>query len=109
MSWKVEVRSSPAVTVRAAPDVRAVAAPAVSVTMPAQGVPGPPGPSPEDHVHTQASAASTWTVNHNLGRRPDTTVMNPGGQVVLAAVTHISNNQLLVQFASPATGSVRCL
>jgi hypothetical protein len=38
-----------------------------------QGPPGPPGTS-LSYTHTQGSAASTWTVNHNLGFRPDVTI-----------------------------------
>lgn len=62
-----------------------------------------------DFVFTQSSASATWTVNHNLGVRPTATILSPGGVEVEATVVHISVNQLQVLFASPQTGSVRCI
>lgn len=70
------------------------------------GPPGDDGADIETYVHTQASAASTWTVNHNLGRRPAASVRSAGGIEVIAQVLHVSDNQLQVIFAVPATGSV---
>lgn len=61
------------------------------------------------HVHTQGSALATWTVNHNLGRRPVVAVHSVGGVEVEAAVLHLSANQLQVMFAAPYAGSVRCV
>ena len=60
------------------------------------------------YTHTQSSPASTWTVNHNLGRIPAAvSVLSVGGVEVEAGVTHVSNNQLVVEFASSQVGSVR--
>lgn len=57
----------------------------------------------------QASGSATWTVNHNLGFRPDVSVLTPGGSEMIAEVVHISINQLRVYFSAPKTGSVRCI
>ena len=60
------------------------------------------------YTHNQASAADSWIVNHNLGRRPAAvSVLSPGGVEVDAGVTHVTDNQLTVEFASPQVGSVR--
>lgn len=60
------------------------------------------------YEHTQSSPAASWTVNHNLGRRPAAvSVLSVGGMEVDAAVTHVSDNQLVVEFAAPQVGSVR--
>jgi hypothetical protein len=61
-----------------------------------------------DYSHTQATAAATWTVNHNLGRRPAVTVMTAGGLEVLAEVLHTSVNQVLVTFDQPTAGLAVC-
>lgn len=60
------------------------------------------------YEHTQSVAATQWTVNHQLGRRPAAvSVLSPGGVEVDAAVTHVTINQLVVEFAAPYSGSVR--
>lgn len=74
-----------------------------------QGPPGPPGTAGGmGYTHTQTVAATTWTVNHNLGRRPAISVLSPGGVEVLAEVLHASLNQVLVYFDQPYTGLVIC-
>lgn len=72
---------------------------------------GPPGRDSSAggarFTHTQATAASTWTVNHNMGVRPAAvSVLSPGGVEVEATVTHISLNQLIITFAAPYAGTV---
>jgi hypothetical protein len=60
------------------------------------------------YIHTQASPSSEWIINHNLGFRPDVTVLDTGGQVVGVLVLHISENQARV-YAEPAlAGVARC-
>jgi len=59
------------------------------------------------YVHTQASASASWTVNHNRGWKPaSVSVLTPGGIEMNADVVHVSNTQILVNFAAPQTGSV---
>ncbi len=100
---------------RAEAVTRIVRGPAVTrVVTGLRGLRGAPGPSGdvvalEGYVHTQASPLATWTVNHNLGRKPLVAVLSVGGQEVIAEVLHASNNQVLISFASPAVGSARCL
>ena len=83
--------------------------PSVEVTVAGIGVQGPKGePGSSGDItfdHTQSSASATWTINHNLGFKPDVEVRNSGGQVVMAEVLHVSVNQTLIYFSSPTTGS----
>lgn len=68
-----------------------------------QGAPG----TVTQYVHTQSSPSASWVVNHNLGYRPAAVeVLSTGGMQVEAAVTHVSVNQLQVDFVSPTIGSV---
>jgi hypothetical protein len=75
---------------------------------------GPPGPSGQNgtgeaFTHTQASAASEWTINHNFGYRPSVTLYSVGGSEIDAEVIHISNNQARAYFATNVAGSARCI
>jgi hypothetical protein len=55
----------------------------------------------------QSSAASQWTVNHNLGYRPSSIrVLSPGGIEMEAEVNEISLNQIIVIFLAPMAGRV---
>lgn len=74
------------------------------VTAGVQGPPGPPGASADGYTHTQSAASDTWTVNHNLGRDTDVELTTLGGVRMLADIQHTSQNQVVVYFASPATG-----
>lgn len=74
------------------------------VTAGVQGPPGPPGTSAGGYTHTQSAASDTWTVNHNLGRDTDVELTTLGGVRMLADIQHTSQNQVVVYFASPATG-----
>ena len=59
------------------------------------------------YVHTQASPASSWTINHNLGRRPFVSVLSSGGVEVEALVTHLNANQARVDFVTAYAGTAR--
>lgn len=76
-----------------------------------QGPAGPPGPpgsggggggSPTNVPQNTPSAL--WTVNHNLGFKPQVQVYSAGGVEVIAQVVHTSDNQYQVSFTSPRTG-----
>lgn len=73
-----------------------------------QGPAGAPGPSGTHYQHTQAAAASVWTINHNLGYRPAVSLLTPGGVVMLAEVVHASVNQALAYFDNPVAGLAVC-
>lgn len=52
----------------------------------------------------QSSPLTSWTVNHNLGRYPDVTVLSVGGAEVEASITSTSINQTIIQFTTPFAG-----
>lgn len=82
------------------------------------GPAGPPGPQGERgpkgetgasgttfrHVHTQETASDTWTVTHDLGGFPSTTVVDSGGTVVEGDVEYLSENTVEISFSSPFAG-----
>lgn len=59
------------------------------------------------YVFTQAAAASTWTINHNLGHVPSVEVFDSGSQEVDADVSHPSVNQTVIVFSVPLSGFAR--
>ena len=74
------------------------------------GIQGAPGEDGTDvsYVHTQLSASSSWTVNHNLGFKPSVEILSVGGAEIEGEVLHISNNQVTINFVMAVAGSARC-
>lgn len=73
---------------------------------------GPPGRNGRDfaaYEHVQGTPALTWTINHNLGYRPNVSVYSAGGVEILAEVRHLSANQTQVFFVQPTGGFARCI
>lgn len=54
----------------------------------------------------QREAADAWTINHNLGRRPNVQIRTLGGVEVDAEVIHVSENQVSVYFEIPTAGVI---
>ncbi|TXN33888.1 hypothetical protein [Methylobacterium sp. WL19] len=79
---------------------RLVAAP---VIVGPQGVPGLAG-NGSSLVHEQGSAASTWIIPHNFGRRPSVSVYSASGDEMLTDVT-ATTTSVSVVFAQPTAGS----
>lgn len=82
-----------------------------SVVVTKAGPSGPAGIAGGDaanYEHTQALAASSWVINHNLGFKPNVTVEEAGtGQVIMCSEIHHSNWQLELQFNTPRAGTAR--
>ncbi len=80
-----------------------------------QGPPGGPGPrgdpgSPGDaYTHHQDSAATSWTINHNLGFIPIIVLYDDTGQPIGGDVANISANQSIASFLIPLAGTARCI
>lgn len=45
-------------------------------------------------------------VDHLLGRLPEVQVLDPNGYLVLCSIKHNSQNQFMVEFSIPASGTV---
>lgn len=56
------------------------------------------------YIHTQASASSSWVINHNLSRRPSVTIVDSAGNVQIGEVLYTSDNSITVTFASAFGG-----
>lgn len=70
------------------------------------GPPGANGSAGARYVHTQASAATLWTVPHNLGFRPVVSIYSAGGQEIAGGeVLHLSALTLTITFDVAFAGS----
>lgn len=78
-----------------------------SVTvLPVAGAPGPTGPPGGSYyVHTQLAPASTWIIDHDLGKKVHVTIFDAFGIVIHADIAHGTTNQATVTFPDPTVGS----
>lgn len=73
--------------------------------------PGPQGPagvfSPADvaYTHTQATASSFWTINHNLGFNPTAVILDSAGTNCEGSFAYPTLNQMTITFNSSFTGT----
>lgn len=59
----------------------------------------------ESYTYTQGVASTSWAITHNLGKYPNVTVVDSGGDEVVGEVTYQSLNELTITFASALSGS----
>lgn len=63
-----------------------------------------------NHTHIQNTAASTWTINHNLGYKPaGIRVFDSANAEWIGAVTYPDNNNILISFGSAAFAGIAYL
>ena len=55
-------------------------------------------------VFTQGVAATTWNIQHNLGKFPSITVIDTGDTVVAGEYTYIDNNNVTLTFSAGFAG-----
>lgn len=63
------------------------------------------GGSDSHMTWTPPSAASTWMIPHNLGFKPQVTVLDGSGNVVYGNVQHLDLNVLTISFTVPFYGT----
>jgi hypothetical protein len=78
-----------------------------AVTVGPQGPQGPAGSAAYEFV--QASPATIWTINHNLGYRPSVEILDAGSQEIDAEVAHPSVNQTVVTLNPASAGLARLI
>lgn len=86
-------------------------APVVAVTL-AVGQ-GPSGPKGDDgavgsdlhYEHTQAVAASVWTIDHDMHKYPAVLVKDSAGDTVDGDIDYPSTDQVVLTFSAPFSGT----
>lgn len=65
------------------------------------------------YSHVQSVASTTWTVNHNLGRKPifDVFVYNSGDlvKIIPQFIEYTDDNTIIITFSQNRTGIVNCV
>jgi hypothetical protein len=56
------------------------------------------------YEHTQGSASTSWAITHNLGFKPNVTVVDSAGNIVEGEIAYTNSNTLTVSFASAFSG-----
>lgn len=64
--------------------------------------PGAAGSTP--YVHTQASAALTWTITHGLGYYPNVMAFDGSGVEIRGTVDHVSINEVQITHSTAYSG-----
>jgi hypothetical protein len=64
-----------------------------------------PGLGDLSYTHNQVVPSATWTINHNLGKRPTVDVIDSGGSTVIGEVVHLSVNSVRLDFSSAFGGT----
>lgn len=59
----------------------------------------------ETYVHNQGIPAFTWTVNHNLGKKPSITVLDTASREIEVVVEHVSDNQAVLTLGVELSGT----
>jgi hypothetical protein len=69
-----------------------------------QGTPGAPGAAGSYFVWTQGVPASTWTITHDLNKRPSVTIVDSTGRVVVGQVDYVDDTHIIVTFVGSFSG-----
>ena len=76
------------------------------------GLPGVKGdkgdPGGTHYTHTQASPATTWTINHNLNKYPSITLLTIGSVEFTADIVYPNKNQAILTIAVATAGIAEC-
>lgn len=72
------------------------------------GPKGDPGVSSEPFTLTISPAVNVWSINHNLGRYPNVTILSIGGKEMLGEIINTTLNHFFVYFDTPIEGRVIC-
>ena len=55
-------------------------------------------------IFTQGTPATTWNIQHNLGKFPSVSVINNNNIVIISEVTYVDNNNVQINFSAGFTG-----
>lgn len=56
------------------------------------------------YTHTQTTPLTTWTINHNLGIKPQVQLLSLGGIEFDGNVIHTSSSQTIIYFTTAISG-----
>lgn len=56
------------------------------------------------YEHVQSASSATWSVNHNLGKKPSVTVVDSAGTKVIGEVEYVDDDNVTLKFKSTFSG-----
>lgn len=56
------------------------------------------------YEHTQGAVSSSWVINHNLGFKPNVTIVDSAGTIYEGEITYTNSNSLTVSFSQSFSG-----
>jgi hypothetical protein len=56
------------------------------------------------YEHTQNAVSSSWVITHNLGFKPNVTVVDSAGTIYEGEITYTNSNSLTVSFSQAFSG-----
>jgi len=56
------------------------------------------------YEHTQGVASNSWAISHNLGFKPNVTVVDSAGNIVEGEIAYTNSNSLTVSFSAAFSG-----
>lgn len=56
------------------------------------------------YVHTQNTASSVWTINHDLDKYPSITVVDSAGSIVIGEIAYNNENNVTLTFSAAFSG-----
>ena len=59
--------------------------------------------------YVQTLPSTTWTIAHNLGKKPIVMTYTVGGTSLIGTVTNLSNNVLEISFSAAVAGTARLI
>lgn len=62
------------------------------------------GESLTSYTHNQTTSAVSWTINHNMNKKPSVTVVDSANTYVLGEVEYLDSNSLTVSFKNAFKG-----
>jgi len=105
---EVDINTLPGVPGQRGPQGPAGATGATGATGPTgpAGPQGPAGPTQTiAYTHTQNAVSSTWSINHNLGFKPNVTTVDSALFNIEGNVYHVDSNNLNIVFSIASTGT----
>ena len=56
------------------------------------------------YTHTQSAPSASWSVTHNMGKKPAVSVVDSADSVVYGSVEYTDKNSLIITFNSAFSG-----
>lgn len=58
----------------------------------------------KNFIHVQNTPSTTWTITHNLNKKPSITVIDSAGSMITGTLAYVDLNNVTLQFSNPTAG-----